>query len=328
MHKRILAVVMFCLTLAACGTDKQSVKEIVGKPVASAKKIVPKPLPKKHLIVEKKYDQPAYYVSWVDEDESPKIALLCIHGFGLSGLSFEKLGRKLAAAGVPTYAMDVRGFGLWAKHGQGTLDYEAALADVTLVAKEIRKKHPGIPLVLLGESMGGAVVVQAAAQAPQVCDGIISVVPGNKRFKSGRTRLKVAVKLMTDPNEPAGLGDDIVEMATTNEYFRQRWKDAPLVRLDLSPKELITFQKFMNKTEEAAEQITHLPVLVIQAKGDLLIRPESTFDIYQALGTPKADFYMVSNHEHLIFEEGLFSAGDVALLQAWMDNAVKSKHQI
>lgn len=328
MYKWILVVVMFCLALAACSTERQTVKEIGSKPVASAKKNIPKPLPKKHVIIEKKYDEPAYYLSWVDPDQPPKIALLCVHGFGLSGLSFEKLGRKLATVGIPTYAMDVRGFGLWARNGEGTLDYDAALADVAALAKEIRKKHPGIPLVLLGESMGGAVVIQAAAQGPQICDGIISVVPGNKRFKSGRTRLKVAVKLMTDPNEPAGLGDDIVEMATTNEYFRQRWKDAPLVRLDLSPKELLIFQKFMNKTEEAAEQITHLPVLVIQAKGDLLIRPESTFDIYQALTTPKADFYMVSNHEHLIFEEGLFSPGDVALLRTWMDNAVKSQHQI
>jgi alpha-beta hydrolase superfamily lysophospholipase len=63
------------------------------------------------------------------------------------------------------YAYDQRGFGgnpqpgIWP--GSDTL-----LTDLRDIATQLRERHPGLPLTVVGESMGGAVVLVAASEAP------------------------------------------------------------------------------------------------------------------------------------------------------------------
>jgi alpha-beta hydrolase superfamily lysophospholipase len=40
------------------------------------------------------------------------------------------------------------------------------LADLRQIAAQLRERHPGLPLTVVGESMGGAVVLVAASEAP------------------------------------------------------------------------------------------------------------------------------------------------------------------
>src|SRR5258708_3150676 len=51
--------------------------------------------------------------SWTDPRTVPWAALLCVHGLGLHAGSYEQFGKRMAEVGVPTYAIDVRGFGAW-----------------------------------------------------------------------------------------------------------------------------------------------------------------------------------------------------------------------
>lgn len=112
-------------------------------------------------------------------DEAPRAVILAIHGFNDYSNAFEGPGRFWADRGIATYAYDQRGFGagaqpgIWA--GAATLVRDAATA-VAL----IRQRHPDVPLYLLGESMGGAVVLtllgSALAPEPPV-DGAILVAP-------------------------------------------------------------------------------------------------------------------------------------------------------
>ena len=80
-------------------------------------------------------------------------------------LAFEKPATEWAKLGIATYAYDQRGFGgswnrgIWP--GVDTLT-----ADLETMTKLVRARHPGVPLYLLGESMGGAVVITAMAERP------------------------------------------------------------------------------------------------------------------------------------------------------------------
>jgi alpha-beta hydrolase superfamily lysophospholipase len=98
----------------------------------------------------------------------PRAVMLALHGLNDHGGSF--LSESIAAlnaGGLLVYAYDQRGFGrapnrgLWP--GAETLAEDAAAA-----ARLLRARHPGLPLLLLGESMGGAVAILAAERAPPV----------------------------------------------------------------------------------------------------------------------------------------------------------------
>jgi alpha-beta hydrolase superfamily lysophospholipase len=106
--------------------------------------------------------------------------ILALHGFNDYSNSFEGAGEGWARRGIATYAYDQRGFG--AAPERGLWPGRAALtADAATAAQILRRLYPGVPLYLLGESMGGAVAVVARAgesgtPVPDV-DGIILTAP-------------------------------------------------------------------------------------------------------------------------------------------------------
>ena len=114
--------------------------------------------------------------SWLPRDgAAPRAVILALHGFNDHSRAFQAPGLAWAKAGIATYAYDQRGFGdhehagLWA--GQ-----ERMARDARTAAAVVAARHPGVPLYLLGESMGGAValVAQAEAPIPEVAGTILS----------------------------------------------------------------------------------------------------------------------------------------------------------
>src|SRR5262249_14728021 len=145
--------------------------------------------------------------------------------------------------------------------------------------------NPGLPFILMGESMGGAIALRFASEHPEMIDGLISSVPAGERFQQKKTDLKVAVEMLKGPNKQFDIGQSIVKQATKNEKLRNDWASDPLDRMDLSPKDLMHFQKFMNENHDAAKSITSLPVLFVQGTRDRLVKPEGTWDLFNQLST-------------------------------------------
>lgn len=100
---------------------------------------------------------------WLPTD-GVKAAVLALHGFGDYSNAFEMPAQIFASHGIATYAFDQRGFGgapgrsLWAGERQ-------LAADAVTASRLLRLIHPGRPLYLLGESMGGAVAILATTGA-------------------------------------------------------------------------------------------------------------------------------------------------------------------
>lgn len=96
----------------------------------------------------------------------PRHIVLGVHGFNDYSKAFDPLAQHLVAELQATvYAYDQRGFGANPKPGiwPGS---DALLADLRDIATQLRERHPGLPLTVVGESMGGAVVLVAASEAP------------------------------------------------------------------------------------------------------------------------------------------------------------------
>jgi acylglycerol lipase len=114
--------------------------------------------------------------SWRPDGE-PRAAIVALHGFGDHAEAFALPAPNWARDGIVTYAYDQRGFGRGPHRGRwaGTDAYVADLADALTL---VRARHPGLPVFVLGESMGGAVAMVAAARgAIDPADGLILVAP-------------------------------------------------------------------------------------------------------------------------------------------------------
>jgi alpha-beta hydrolase superfamily lysophospholipase len=94
-------------------------------------------------------------------------AAVVVHGStGSSGTSIHALSAALAARGVETWAIDIRGHGVSGTRGDvgyvGQLEDD--LADFVAV---VRKTHPDVPLTLIGHSAGGGFALRVAASPIQ-----------------------------------------------------------------------------------------------------------------------------------------------------------------
>ncbi|HEY3910625.1 MAG TPA: alpha/beta fold hydrolase [Stellaceae bacterium] len=109
-----------------------------------------------------------------------KAVILALHGFNDYSNAFAAPGTAWAKDGIATYAYDQRGFGAAPKRGRWP--GRAALAtDAATACGILRRRYPGVPLYLLGESMGGAVAViamtgESGTPVPNV-DGVILAAP-------------------------------------------------------------------------------------------------------------------------------------------------------
>ena len=114
--------------------------------------------------------------SWLPADK-PKALLVALHGFADYSASYAKPAELWARAGVATFAYDQRGFGA-APHVQHWSGADTMIADAAQAVAALRARYPGVPVYLIGESMGGAVAIAASTgPRPANVDGVILVSP-------------------------------------------------------------------------------------------------------------------------------------------------------
>jgi acylglycerol lipase len=107
----------------------------------------------------------------------PRAALVALHGFNDYSNAFSEPGLYFMRHGIALYAYDQRGFGDAPDRGRW-VGQRRLVADLKLVVALVRAHQPGVPVYLLGESMGGALVMVAMAEPdPPPVDGVILVAP-------------------------------------------------------------------------------------------------------------------------------------------------------
>jgi alpha-beta hydrolase superfamily lysophospholipase len=92
-------------------------------------------------------------------DETPRAIVQLAHGMGEHAARYRRLAEALTARGYAVYANDHRGHGRTAgsaaHHGDlGVGGWPGLASDLGQLGAIARREHPGIPLVIVGHSMG------------------------------------------------------------------------------------------------------------------------------------------------------------------------------
>ncbi|HEY9787538.1 MAG TPA: alpha/beta fold hydrolase [Candidatus Obscuribacterales bacterium] len=245
------------------------------------------------------------FLNWSNSQKEPRAMVLCLHELGFHKGVFEDLGRKMADDGYTVYSMDLRGFGDWhkVKGKEGRMDLDNTLADIKEAAEALHKKHPTLPLFILGEAMGGALALQAASEFPDLIQGTISSCPGGEHFKTTKNYLTVCKRLITTgPGKRFGYGRQLVSVATPRKELQTAFEEDPEVRLDLAPRELMACQFFMYKTKKFAKKIQG-PVLIVQGQKDGESKPEGATKVYEKLASKDKTMLAVPEGDHYVYED-------------------------
>jgi alpha-beta hydrolase superfamily lysophospholipase len=259
---------------------------------------------------------------WLPEGR-PRAVLLALHGFNDYANGFALPAGKLAADGIATYAYDQRGFGRTESRGRWS-GSEALAADAVTAARLLRARHPGTPLFLLGESMGGAVAMLAVSgptAAP--ADGAILVAPAvwGRRHISWFRQGVLDVLAHTIPWYPL-TGQGLRIRPSDNDAALRAMRDDPLVLKEARVDALYGLVDLMGRAYDAAPALTK-PVLVVYGRHDDLVPAQPTADMLASIprGAPvRAAVY--GTGYHLLLRD-LGSARVLGDIVTWTTDAAR-----
>ena len=113
-----------------------------------------------------------------DGGQEPKALVFISHGYA-EHLSpyYDGLGKACAAQGLFCWGHDHIGHGTSPGGRTEAKGMDNYIRPVVEACKKKRKEQPGLPLFLIGHSMGGLIGLMAALQNPTLFDGLLLTAP-------------------------------------------------------------------------------------------------------------------------------------------------------
>lgn len=254
--------------------------------------------------------------TWGLSEKPVTAVIVALHGFNDYSNFFAMPGSYLKQHGIVSYAYDQRGFG--ASPGRGFWSgTEAYTGDLSRFVSLVRKRHPGVPLYVLGESMGGAVAITAlAGTAPPDADGVILVAPAvwARHTMPWYQRWLLAVASYTLPwMELTGNGVKVIP-SDNREMLRSLARD-PLVIKSTRIDAVYGLSNLMDEALAQSDRV-RVPILVLYGRNDQIIPVEPTLLMLAKMpATTRKGFY--GNGFHMLLRD-LQGEKPLADIVAWI----------
>ena len=255
-----------------------------------------------------------------DGGTPPHLAILALHGMNDSRDAWELPAPAVARAGAIVYAPDQRGFGGAPRRGYwpGT---EQLVGDAAAMLDQVRQRHPGLRVVLMGESMGGAVgmVLLSRPALPQPDAAVLFAPAVWGRADVGvvlHTGLWVAAT-MAPGLHVTGREVNVTVQASDNRDALIRLATDPLTLRRTRFDALRGLTEVMDAAQRAAPTVGG-PVLVLYGARDELVPAAATARTWRALNPSARRGYYAAGYHLLTRDRGRdLVIGDVV---AWLDD--------
>ena len=269
---RVIAALCLAFLIAGCASSSMPLPRLARDPGAPGANFVTPALGATELVAADGTRLPL--ASWLPEGE-PRAVVLALHGFNDYSNAFATPAPSFAAHGIATYAYDQRGFG----EAPGTGRWaggERMAADAAIAARLLRQRYPGVPLYLMGESMGGAVAMLAAAGtesvAPADIDGVILVAPAvwGRQTMNIFERAGLFLSRLMPSMHLSGRSLPIKVMASDNIPMLRAYGADPLVLKETRADTLNGLVDLMSAALQAAPRLAR-PALVLYGQKDEIV---------------------------------------------------------
>ncbi|MFG2263845.1 alpha/beta fold hydrolase [Streptomyces sp. NPDC048720] len=137
----------------------------------------------------------------------PRYLAVVVHGYGEHVRRYDGLAGVLTGHGAAVYGPDHAGHGRSAGERVVVEDFEDVVRDVHRVAGLARAAHPGLPLVMVGHSMGGLIAARYAQRYGSALSALVLSGPVIGAWELPG-RLLALDEIPDTPISPAALSRD------------------------------------------------------------------------------------------------------------------------
>ncbi|WP_333778099.1 alpha/beta hydrolase [Streptomyces sp. IBSBF 3136] len=225
---------------------------------------------------------------------APNLLVVVVHGYGEHAGRYDELAGVLNRHGAAVYGPDHVGHGRSAGERVVIEDFEDVVGDVHRVADLARAAHPGLPLVMVGHSMGGLIAARYAQRYGAELSALILSGPVIGVWELPG-RLLALDEIPDTPISPAALSRDPAVGAA--------YAADPLVWH--GPMKRPTLRAFVRTLQAVAEggDIGALPLLWLHGDDDRLVPlPGSRIGVERLAGG-RATERIFAGARHEVFHE-------------------------
>lgn len=232
----------------------------------------------------------------------PVAVVIAVHGFNDYSNTYAFPGSWWIGEGLTTIAYDQRGFGKAPNFGIWP-GQELMIRDLATMVEEAREKYPGKPVYLLGESMGGAVLITAVTSEgfPKV-DGIILSAPAVWGWQALNPFYQAVLWTAAHTFPDVRLtGQGLGIQASDNISMLRNLSADPLFIKETRIDSVYGLVNIMDAAYDAAKDIT-LPTLLLYGEKDQLI-PKEPIEKIAAELPPGSDIVLYENGWHMLMRD-------------------------
>jgi acylglycerol lipase len=257
---------------------------------------------------------------WLPATESPRAALVALHGLNDYHGSWAEAGEQLALNGFAVYAYDQRGFGATEQRGIWA-GGDVLARDAREVAAVVQARHPGIPLYVLGESMGAAVLLRALAEQPRGwLDGAVLLAPAVWNRRDMPWYQRFALRFVAHTFRGAKVSTPSSRAASDNPAALRQRTDDPFVIHRVRVDMLSGVADLMDEVTETQRDFG-VPVLILYGAHDLIVPALPVCRWVASLDSAGPwQLAVYPNGWHLLFRD-LDAATPLADVSAWLSRA-------
>ncbi|XP_020252070.1 caffeoylshikimate esterase-like [Asparagus officinalis] len=244
---------------------------------------------------------------WIPTNQDPKALIFLCHGYAMeSSISMKGTGIRLAEAGFAVYGIDYEGHG----KSSGLQGYISSFDDLVSDCSEHftniceSKENKRKKRFILGESMGGAVVLKLHSKKPHYWDGAVLVAPMCKiaeEMKPHPVVINVLTKLCRIiPTWKIIPTQDIIDKAIKNPEKRKEVRNNPYCykgkpRLKTGHELLMVSLDI----EKNLNQVS-LPFMIVHGGDDTVTDPSVSQSLYETASSKDKTFKLYPKMWHAL----------------------------
>ncbi len=241
-----------------------------------------------------------YRQAWVPDGEVRGVVVLA-HGLSEHSGRYRHVAARLMGAGFAVEALDHRGHGR-SEGPRAFVEIDAVVTDLDSLVDAAAAANAGLPLFLLGHSMGGLVATEYAIRYQRKLSGLILSAP-LAALEAASPLTRMVARVISGVAPKLGLVEVDAALVSRDPEVVHAYDADPLVyRRRLPARTVSQLASAVVSLPERAVVIT-LPVLIMYGSGDHLVPPAGSIMLDSVISSEDKTLKIYDGLFHEIFNE-------------------------
>ncbi len=234
--------------------------------------------------------------------DDPKATVVVVHGLGEHSGRYGNVVNALVPAGFNVFLYDLRGHGKSEGQRGHVYNFDHYIED-TRIFVENAAERTKLPVVLIGHSMGGLIVLLFGEKHQDLIKLVAASGPGLKIAVEVPKWKEVVGKFVSNILPTLSMTNEIdPSLLSHDPEVVKAYENDPLVIRKVSARWFTEFLRAQREAMENAHKLK-LPLLIQHGGDDRIVSPEGSKEFYERAGSDDKELKIYPGLYHEIYNE-------------------------